>query len=124
MIGNVAIPVTVIEDGPIQGGAAISVYGYSEHPDGAVMGGPAVPVMVITDSDLIENGGRFYLEGSTPISVYTAPTGTPLIGGPSLVVYAVNPDDWPNPSSGSFLLLESGDFLLLETGDKILLEQQ
>lgn len=63
--GNAAIPVVVVTDSQVQGGPVIPVYGYSVAPtDGRpVLGQPAMRVKVIGDSDLIANGGKYWIEG-------------------------------------------------------------
>lgn len=91
-----ALPVSVVTSGPVVGGVAIPVFGYSAAPtDGrAVSGGPATRVKVLSASDLVANGGKFYLAG-TPLAlpVITADANTPVAGGPVIAIYPVN--SWP-----------------------------
>jgi len=124
--GGPVTPVVVVESDIVQGNIAIPVYGYASPPtDKSVIGMPAIPVKVITDADLVQNGGTYYIEGRPyAMPVFTPVSDTPIVGQIPIAVYPVNSGDWPNPDDGSFLLLESGDYILLETGDKILLESQ
>lgn len=91
-----ALPVKSVSGAPVVGGPAIPVYGYSVAPtDGrAVLGGPATRVKILSASDLVANGGTFYLAG-TPLAmpVITADANTPVAGGPVIAIYPVN--SWP-----------------------------
>lgn len=94
--GGAALPVSVTTTRKVQGGAAIPVYGYMTAPtDGRpALGGPAVPVRVLTAADLKVNGGQWTLEGRPyAMPVYTAPAGVKVMGGPALAVYPINA--WP-----------------------------
>lgn len=81
--------------GPYQteGGIAIPVYGYTSLPtDRAVEGGPALPIRVLTDADLVQNGGQYRLEGRpTAMPIYEVAQGERAIqGGPAIPVYSIN----------------------------------
>lgn len=91
-----ALPVSIVTGGPVVGGPAIPVYGYSAAPtDGrAVSGGPATRVQVLSASDLVANGGTFYLVGAPlALPVVTADANTPIAGGAVIAIYPVN--SWP-----------------------------
>lgn len=94
--GGPAIPVQVVTSTEREGGSAIPVYGYATLPtDGrTVEGRPARRVVVISDADLIQNGGRYILEGRPyALPVMTAPAGSEVEGNIPIAVYPVNA--WP-----------------------------
>lgn len=71
--GGPARPVVVIDDGNRQGGPALSVYFCTEAEIAVrgVMGGPAMPIRIVYDEELIENGGSYWADGDpTAIPVY------------------------------------------------------
>lgn len=71
------------------GDVAVPVYGYLAAPSGIpVEGGPATPVVLIEDSDLIQNGGKYSVSGDPhPLPVIDAIDGAIVEGGPALPVY-------------------------------------
>ena len=91
-----AIPVSIQTGVTPTGGNVIPVYGYREFPtDRLIEGGNARPVIVLADDDL--NTGNYILSGMEyAIPVFTAPSDLQVIGGTPLLVYAVNPDEWPD----------------------------
>lgn len=93
--GGGALPVRQNTTGPVQGGPAKRVYGYTAAPgDRPAIGGPAQPVRVLTDADLRANGGDYVLDGDpVAMPIYDAPAGARVVGGPALAVYPVN--GWP-----------------------------
>lgn len=87
-----AVPISIVTTDP-QGNVAIPVYGYSVQPtDGrAVQGGVAIPVVILSASDLIQNGGKYRLDGrSHAMPVMTASAKTPVLGQRPIAVYPVN----------------------------------
>lgn len=99
--GGPAHPVVVVDDAPI-GGPAVPVYGVDDGRP--VQGGPARRVKVLTDSDLVANGGRYYLEGrAKAMPVALVEDGRPTVG-PVIAVYPVN--DWPPEPEPEGLLLD------------------
>lgn len=88
-----AQPVKVIAGGAKIGGLAIPVYGYATQPtDGrGVLGGPAIPVIVLTAADLIENGGTYELNGMPEaMPVITAPATQAVLGQDPIAVFPIN----------------------------------
>ncbi len=94
--GGSAIPVVVVMDTTIEGGPAIPIWGFANPPEDGrpVIGQPARRVVLISDTDLIQNGGKFWLdgrvsalptasivggidEGNIPIAVYLVGSGHP-----------------------------------------------
>ena len=101
-----ALPVIPIDtedagDYKVTGGAADAVYGVTQEEILAgekVVSGPADRVILLSDSDLRENGGAWKLSGgpATPISVDTSGVSTP-ISGPVKAAYSINGDSWTTP---------------------------
>lgn len=86
--GGYATPVVASTVEPL-GRAAVPVYATT---DGKVLAGPAVPVVFISSGDLIQNGGKYYLEGEVSALPIVVKSGTyPVQGGKALPVYLVNP---------------------------------
>ena len=76
----------------IEGGPALPVYGYKAATIGtlAVDGGPALPVKVLTAADLVQNGGKYWLEGdpqAVPMILVT--DGRAVEGRAAVPVYVV-----------------------------------
>lgn len=74
------------------GASAIPVYGYTSLPAGMqVEGGSAIPVRVISDSELRQNGGVFIVDGDPqPMQIMDAPVGVVVEGGNAIPVYPMN----------------------------------
>ena len=91
-----ALPVKVQTTTNIKPGPALLVYGYKSAPaDRPAAGGAAMPVKVLSASDLKQNGGAFDLAGDVQaIAVYTS-TDSHVQGGPAIPVYVLNPTQWP-----------------------------
>ena len=120
-------PVVIDTSGQCQGGPAIPVYGLNASTLGnrAIDGGPALPIKLLTDADLIQNGGKFWLEGDPvampvmlatdgravegrmPVPVYDV-TGFTIIGGGVYVDagYPVGLDFEYNGNSGQFEIMD------------------
>ena len=84
--------VVVVTDTQVQCGPAIPVYGYPGlPPDGrSIEGAVAMRVKVITDSDLIINGGKYWLEGrpfAVPVSSQVSNFPAANDGGVAIPVY-------------------------------------
>lgn len=93
--GNNAIPVVITTDPP-NGCAAIPVWGYVGYPDDCgVIGGRAVRVYVVSDAELKQNGGQFYVQGRpSPMPIFSPPDGDYLEeGNVPIPVYPLN--EWP-----------------------------
>jgi hypothetical protein len=103
-----AIPVRQSTDNP-RGGPAIPVYGYTAAPgDRPAAGGAALPVKVLSASDLRANGGAFDLVGDPQaIPVYDAPGGSVVQGGAPIPVYPVN--NWPGNIAPTLVSAEVGN---------------
>jgi hypothetical protein len=85
------MPVAIVTDNITEGGVAISVYGYPAIPtDGrSVLGQPAKRVKVLQASDLVQNGGTYWLDGRIEaMPVYTDTTGI-TEGNVTIAVYVV-----------------------------------
>lgn len=68
----------------LQGGfVATRAYRVSDE----VEGGNLIPVYIVQASELVENGGRFKLEGGTPITINTSVTNRKVIRGKAIPVY-------------------------------------
>lgn len=96
--GGSATPVMESTNEPL-GSVAIPVY--EVDADTPVLGGAAIPVLVITDSDLIENGGTYHLDGrpsAFPISTKSSPY--PVQAGKALPIYVVNGATSPDAPTG------------------------
>lgn len=92
--GGNAIPVVVTTDQPT-GGTAIPVYGYATYPTDRPSAG-ALPrrVVVITEDDLVENGGSYILAGNAvALPIFTAEDQTLYSGDEPIAVYPINA--WP-----------------------------
>lgn len=87
--GSAAIPVVNSTQQP-QGNTAVPVYLYNAYPtDRPIQGGYPRPIVQITDADLVQNGGKYSLEGrpfAMPMYLSNQPTQT---GDAPLVVYVV-----------------------------------
>lgn len=96
-IGAEAITPVISATGRIQGNSAIPVYVYTSIPaDRRGLGMAAQPVVFITDSDLVENGGQYKLEGRlTALPVIQVAAGSQLLGMAAIAVYDVTNKDWP-----------------------------
>jgi len=96
--GGPALPIVLSTDAPDGSLTALPVYGYVNPPTGRLgIGGPAQPVKILYDSDLIQNGGQYRLEGRPQaVPVYLAPYGTPVLGQRPIPVYPLNLATWPN----------------------------
>lgn len=96
-IGAEAIVPVVQATGRIQGNHATPVYVYTSIPaDRRGLGMAAQPVYFISDSDLVENGGKYKLEGRlTALPVIQLPAGSRAIGMPAIPVYDVTNKAWP-----------------------------
>ena len=71
------------------GGPALPVYAYpSAAAAGHVAGGPAVPIVVLTASDLVANGGGYEVAGGPASPVYADST-RPVLGGAAVPVFVV-----------------------------------
>lgn len=86
--------VKVVTDTLNEGGAAIPVYGFPALPtDGrSIEGAPALNVKVITDADLMINGGRYWIEGcafALPVCSLAQSGVTPNEGNKAVPVYLV-----------------------------------
>ena len=87
--GGSATPVMESGNDPI---GSLAIPAYEVDDDIPVLGGSAIPVLVITDNDLEINGGTYRLIGSTvamPISTKIAPY--PAQDGKAIPIYIVNP---------------------------------
>jgi hypothetical protein len=95
--GGAAWPVRQVTTGTVKAGPAIRVYGYKAAPaDRSSVGGAALPIKIITDADLRQNGGAYVLTGDIQaIPVYTASASSGVQAGPAIPVYVVNPSQWP-----------------------------
>src|SRR3990167_5885610 len=73
----------------VAGDVAVPVYGYLSAPSGiSVEGGPATPVVLIDESNLLVNGGQYVLAGNlNALPVIDAPDGAIVEGGPAMPVY-------------------------------------
>jgi hypothetical protein len=94
ILGGAAQSVKVVTDAASVGGAAMPVYGYPGLPSGgrSIAGAPAMRVKVIAASDLIINGGRYWLAGSPcalPVSSLAVNGVTSQEGGIAIPVYLV-----------------------------------
>lgn len=79
-----AMPVTAVAGQEPRGNVARPVHTYHAIPSAGVTGAPvAQPVVYLSASDLVQNGGSFYLEG--------APVAMPVYDGHSLAVGAGAP---------------------------------
>lgn len=96
--GQNAQPVSVVTDEVTIGAPAFPVYGYDSVPtDRGVLAGAALRVKVLSASDLLENGGRYVLQGSPiAVPVYSVPAEYPVQGNVAIAVYPIN--NWPDPA--------------------------
>lgn len=89
-----AFPVNAVTGIPPQGGTATPAYLYATYPtDRDTIAGAPVNIVLITDADLVENGGGYSLAGNPyAIPMFTAPAelGEPS-GNAPIPVYVVNP---------------------------------
>lgn len=83
---------TVAEN--ISGNVAFAVYGVAANlADKKYTNDTAIPVYVITAANLVENGGKFTLDGNSkehPIMVYDDGKSTNVMGGEAVPVYDLN----------------------------------
>jgi hypothetical protein len=90
--GGSALPIVLSQDAPDGSLSALPVYWTADRPN---QGGPALPVKVLLDSDLLQNGGRYRIEGRPQaLPVFVAPAGTPVLGQRPVPVYAINRNIW------------------------------
>ena len=90
--GGPALPIVLSQDPPDGSLAALPVYWTTDRPN---QGGPALPVKVCLDSDLVQNGGQYRLEGRPQaLPVFVAPAGTPILGQRPIPVYPINRNIW------------------------------
>lgn len=83
-----ALPVKALALQPPQGNVARPVHTYHTQPDAGVQGAPvAQPVVYVLASQLVQNGGTFYLSGDpVALPVYDGHTLNVGAGAP-LAVY-------------------------------------
>jgi hypothetical protein len=64
--GGPAKRVVVVSGRPVEGGPVRQVYFVSDAEAAlcGIEGGPAMPVVLIQDKDLIQNGGQYWLDGN------------------------------------------------------------
>lgn len=90
------ISATVLPGHPVLGGAAIRVFNAVGIPR-PIVSGPAIPVVVITDVDIEDNGGPFRVAGGAAIPMVNV-MDRPVRGGYALCVYPVDADENYDPT--------------------------
>jgi len=95
MSGSV-IPATILPGHAVLGGAAIRVFNAAgiARP---IVSGPAMPVVVLTEADIEDNGGPFKVAGGAAIPMVAVDDRT-VRGGYALCVYPVDADENYDPT--------------------------
>ena len=100
----------------LQSGPAIRVRGFKESTigDRKIIGGDALPIYVLAESDARVNGGQFLLKGGQPIQV------TDVIGSARGVIQGNAIPVWPVDDDGNYDADFAGAFLPTDVANLIL----
>lgn len=96
IISGSVIPATILPGHAVRGGAAIRVFNADGLPR-LIVSGPALPVVIITDTDIEDNGGPFRVAGGAAVPM-VATDDRPIRGGYALCVYPVDVDGNYDPT--------------------------
>lgn len=96
IISGSIIPATIMPGHAVLGGAAIRVFNAEGIPRPTVSG-PATPVVIITDTDIEDNGGPHKVAGGAALPM-VATDDRPIKGGYALCVYPVDADENYDPT--------------------------
>ncbi len=96
IISGLIIPATVLPGHAVLGGTAIRVFNAEGIPR-PIVSGPATPVVVLTDTDIEENGGPHTVAGGAALPMVNV-EDRPIRGGYALCVYPVDADGNYDPT--------------------------
>lgn len=96
IISGSTIPATVVAGRTVIGGAAIKVFDAAGLPR-PIVSGPAIPIVIITDTDIEDNGGPYRVAGGAAIPMLNV-MDRPVGSGSVLCVYPVDADENYDPA--------------------------